>query len=155
MIYITAMQVFSRRFGRGVNIFLHKKAAPIDPLKWWSVIDDPGSSIDAASSVQVKPGGNSVECSMDFVFEDERTWRVAIKAGLDALAQAVEAGKRSPILLPVQPPKVYAAMFMNLGLQDLETKRSLYRQLREALERWEEAKKEEIEAGLQAPAAAE
>lgn len=154
MMYLTAMRVNSKREGIGINIFLHLLDQLPDPRRPWSVVDNPGNEVEQVSWIEVRRGGNAIEAYFDLLVLDERAYDATLLSRiLDETAKKIERGLPNPARLDLRDTKddliAHAAFSVNLGLEDLVSKRRIFRELRGALERWQTRNAREIERILQ------
>jgi hypothetical protein len=149
MMYLTAMRINSRRDGIGVNIYLHLKPGAPDTQDPWKVMDDPGPAVREVAREEVRPGGNRVEAYLDLLL-DEHAYSAELLTGiLDEAAKAIEMGRPNPAKMEFPDRHggvVRVAFSVNLGLEDLTSKRRIFRQLRSAIERWQDRHSAAIEA---------
>jgi hypothetical protein len=156
MIYITVMRVNSASRGRGINIFLHRPEA-IDRNNPWSLVDDPGPKVSELDQREVSPGGNRVEAYLDLFFNEGDYSPELLEWTLNEVGEAIERGTRNPARIECsrEGEIVIRVVFsVNLGLEDLMSKRRVFNELRGALRRWESQHAARIRAitssGLQA-----
>jgi hypothetical protein len=149
MMYLTAMRINSRREGIGVNIFLHLPPGAPDPKAPWSVMDKPGDTVDEVSRVEVRPGGNRVEAYLDLLLDEQAYSSPLFTRILDEVAAAIEEGQPNPAKMEFSDGcggVVRVALSVNLGSEDLMSKRRIFQQLRSAIERWQRKHAATIEA---------
>ncbi len=140
MMYLTAMRINSRTEGIGVNIFLHLNPGTPDPQAPWSVMDNPGPLVKEVSRVEVKPGINRVEAYLDLLLNEQVYSAPLLTQVLDNAANAIERGQPNPAKMEFTDSHggiVRVAFSVNLGLEDLMSKRRIFQQLRGAIERWQ------------------
>lgn len=140
MMYLTAMRINSRTEGIGVNIFLHLNAGAPDPQAPWSVMDNPGPLVKEVSRVEVQPGMNRVEAYLDLLLNEQVYSAPLLTQVLDNAANAIEKGQPNPAKMEFPDDLggiVRVAFSVNLGLEDLMSKRRIFQQLRGAIDRWQ------------------
>jgi hypothetical protein len=137
MMYLTAMRLNSRREGIGVNIFLHQKEGVPDAQNPWAAVNSPGAPIEAVSRREVRSGGNSVEGFLDILLDEHLYSKSLLLNVMEQAASQIETGRSNPAKMTLggQDP-VYVAFSVNLGLEDLMSKRHVFQQLRDAVTRW-------------------
>lgn len=139
MMYITVMRVNSARLGRGINIFFHRPEA-LDQDNPWKVVDDPGPRVKEVDQREVPPGGNRVEAYLDLFFDERDDSPELLPWALDEVESAIERGTRNPAKIECTKDGrivVRVVFSVNLGLEDLMSKRRVFNDLRGALRRWE------------------
>jgi hypothetical protein len=156
MMYITVMRVNSASRGRGINIFLHRPEV-LDQSNPWKVVDDPGPRVERLDQREVPPGGNRVEAYLDLFFDERDYSPDLLDWTLDEVESWIEKGTRNPAKIECSKDGrviVRVVFSVNLGLEDLMSKRRVFNDLRGALRRWESQHGAEIKAaaggGLQA-----
>jgi hypothetical protein len=156
MIYITVMRVNSASRGRGINIFLHRPEA-LDQSNPWKVVDDPGPRVKELDQREVSPGGNRVEAYLDLFFDERDYSPELLNWTLNEVEGAIERGTRNPAKIECNKDGtivVRVVFSVNLGLDDLMSKRRVFNELSGALRRWESKHASEMKAvtggGLQA-----
>ncbi len=149
MIYITVMRINSVTRGRGINIFLHRPAG-LDVTNPWSIVDNPGPKESALDQREVAPGGNRVEAYLDLFFNECDYSPDRLDWALGEVAREIEQGTRNPARIECAADGrviVRVVFSVNLGLEDLASKRRVFNELSGALMRWERQHAEKI-AGL-------
>ncbi|WP_437977644.1 hypothetical protein WMF11_12515 [Sorangium sp. So ce295] len=148
VMYITVMRVNSASRGRGINIFLHRPDVfeQSDP---WKVVDDPGPRVKKVDQNEVPRGGNRVEAYLDLFFDERDYSSELLDWALNEVESAIEKGTRNPANVEcVREGRVVVRVVfsVNLGLEDLMSKRRVFNDLRGALKRWERQHEAEIKA---------
>ena len=139
MIYITTMRLNSQRYGRGINIYLHQRGAA-DPQNPWQVVDDPGHKLTEFNQKELQPGINRVEAYLDIFFDEDKYSKKLFDDALAEVEKTIELGTRNPaqIECKVEAGILARVVFsVNMGLEDLTSKRRVFKELRAALKRWE------------------
>jgi hypothetical protein len=148
MMYITVMRVNSASRGRGINIFLHRPDM-LDESNPWAVVDDPGPRVKKLDQIEVPLGGNRVEAYLDLFFDERDYSPVLLDWALNEVESTIEKGTRNPAKIECSRDGrivVRVVFSVNLGLEDLMSKRRVYNDLRGALRRWESQNGAEIQA---------
>ena len=148
MMYITVMRVNSASRGRGVNIFVHRPER-FDQNNPWKVVDDPGPKVDELGQREVPLGGNRVEAYVDLFFDDLDYSPELLDWSLDEVESRIERGTSNPAKIECSKDGrvvVRVVFSVNLGLEDLMSKRRVFNDLRGAFTRWENRHGAEIKA---------
>jgi len=122
----------------------------------WKIMDDPGPRVAAVSRTEVPVGGNRVEAYLDLLFDERDYAPELLDWALDEVESAIERGTRNPAKMEFSKDQkvVHVVFSVNLGIEDLMSKRRVFNELRGALKRWESQHAAEIKAaaggGLQA-----
>lgn len=138
MIYISAMRVRSTTDGLGINIDLHHSPGRA-PEEFWTIWKNPGPSLEEVSWVEIKSGGNSVEAFLDLVIDDDDYSQDLIERALEGLSDTIEGGARNPFPWTFRGEggrSVHMVFSVNIGLEDLDTKRRVLRGLSDKIRRW-------------------
>ncbi len=138
--YITVMRVEAPRQGRGINIFLHERPGPPDPVNPWKVVDDPGPRVRSVAWAEIKPGGNRIEAYLDVFFDEQAYTPAFLPWALDEIERSIDVRATNPAKIEIKKDGdviAYAVFSVNLGLDDLMSKHRVFQDLRGALLRWE------------------
>lgn len=154
MIYITAMRVVSPNGGLGVNIYLYLPKRPLDARDPWGVALAPGPYEAEVAWQEVKSSGaiHDVEAYLDIILEDGAFDRERLGRLLRQIEKEVSRRASNPAKMKIPDEEgvtAYAVFSVNIGLEDLVSKRRVLGQLRDALMRWSHHYRDPIERALQ------
>ncbi|WP_437970039.1 hypothetical protein WMF04_12400 [Sorangium sp. So ce260] len=148
VMYVAVMRVNSASRGRGINIFLHRPDV-LDQSNPWKVVDEPGPTVKQLDQSEVPPGGNRVEAYLDLFFDERDYSSELLDWALNEVESAIEKGTRNPAKIECSRDGrvvVRIVFSVNLGLEDLMSKRRVFNDLRGALKRWESRHEAKIKA---------